>query len=95
MRLIDADALYDKTEEIYKNAQAPYRMIYRGFVDTVADAPTISPDSLRERGRWEKSRYNGFLWCSVCKNCYVDDHWPNDEKWKFCPSCGAKMDLEG
>lgn len=69
--------------------------IQRKINNEVNRVPTISPESLRERGRWEKSRYNGFLWCSVCKNCYVDDHWPNDEKWKFCPSCGARMELEG
>lgn len=64
-------------------------------MEIACTAPTISTDSMRERGRWEKSRYDGFLWCSVCKNCYVDDHWPNDEKWKYCPNCGARMGLEG
>ena len=64
------------------------------LANVVKSAPAIDPKSLRERGRWEKSRYDGFLWCSVCKNCYVDDNWPNDKKWKFCPSCGERMDLE-
>lgn len=45
MRLIDADALYDKAEAWYKNAPTPYRKIYRSFVDIIADAPTISPTS--------------------------------------------------
>ena len=41
MRLIDADELYDKAEARYKNAPTPYRKIYCGFVDDVADAPTV------------------------------------------------------
>lgn len=41
MRLIDADILYDKAEERYKNAPTPFRLIYRGFVDDVADAQTV------------------------------------------------------
>lgn len=43
MRLIDADALYDKAEMWYKGARAPFREIYRSLVDAVADAPTIEP----------------------------------------------------
>lgn len=43
MRLIDADALYDKAEMWYKGARAPFREIYRSLVDAVADAPTIDP----------------------------------------------------
>ncbi len=40
-RLIDADALYDKAEEKYKNSSGLYRPIYRGFVDDIANAPTV------------------------------------------------------
>lgn len=43
MRLIDADALYDKAEAWYKGSQTPFRQIYRSFVDAIADAPTIAP----------------------------------------------------
>lgn len=43
MRLIDADALYDKAETWYKNAPTPFRKIYRSFVDAIADTPTIAP----------------------------------------------------
>lgn len=41
MRLIDADELYDKAEEKYKDSSGFYRPIYRGFVDDVASAPTV------------------------------------------------------
>lgn len=45
-------------------------------------------------GRWEKSsKYAGFLCCSSCCDSYVLPEWVNNYKWKFCPSCGAKMDL--
>lgn len=46
MRLIDADALYDKAEERYKGAPTPFRLIYRGFVDDVADAQTVDAISV-------------------------------------------------
>ena len=41
MRLIDADALYDKAERVYKDAPWQVRYVCRWFVDSVADADTI------------------------------------------------------
>lgn len=29
--------------------------------------------------------------CSVCRNC---EAWGEAEKTRYCPNCGAKMDLE-
>lgn len=51
MRLIDADALYDKAETRYKNSPTPYRKIYKGFVDDVSEAPTIDVASIVQ---WDK-----------------------------------------
>lgn len=69
MRLIDADALYDKAEMRYKGARAPFREIYRGLVDAVADAPTIDPppndpltlEELREMDGLSRS-WEGVCW---------------------------------
>lgn len=30
--------------------------------------------------------------CSACRNCTA---WGETEKTRYCPNCGAKMDLEG
>ncbi len=46
MRLIDADELYDKAETRYKNANTPFRQIYREFVDDIANAPTVDAVSV-------------------------------------------------
>ena len=62
--------------------------------DIDADAPTIDPESLRQRGRWEKATLNGYLCCSACKDVYIYEDWLADGKWSFCPNCGAKMDKE-
>ena len=39
-------------------------------------------------GSWETGRH--CYECSVCKNGYI-----GLPKTKYCPNCGAKMDLEG
>lgn len=41
MRLIDANTLFDKAEGKYKNSSGLYRQIYSGFLDDIADAPTV------------------------------------------------------
>lgn len=44
--------------------------------------------------RWIKStKYPGYLVCEHCENCYVLPYWPNGNKWRQCPNCGAIMDL--
>ena len=46
-------------------------------------------------GRWEPHpRHPEFDRCSACCNCIIGDDWADDEKWNYCPNCGAKMDGE-
>lgn len=46
-------------------------------------------------GRWEaRADAFGFVRCSACKDCNIYDEWADGEKWLYCPSCGARMDLE-
>ena len=57
------------------------------------DNGDIVDAALVVHGRWEKHpNMYGFVRCSVCHDCVVWDEWVNNEKWKYCPNCGAKMD---
>lgn len=99
-RLIDADALYDKVEEKYKNSSGFYRPIYRGFVDDVADAPTV--DAVEAvHGRWNPRPHHKFnspgrliKYCDLyyCSECGTER--PMVPPYNYCPYCGAKMDGE-
>lgn len=45
--------------------------------------------------KWEPRKdFRGFVTCSACHECNVYDDWSVSGKWKYCPDCGAKMDLE-
>lgn len=41
MRLIDADAIYDKIEERYRNSSGLEHRCERDFLDFICDAPTV------------------------------------------------------
>lgn len=48
-----------------------------------------------KHGKWADSeQYKGYLVCSVCHDCYIDEQWIAGDKWQYCPSCGCRMDLE-
>lgn len=60
----------------------------------VVAASTVKADPMTH-GRWEEAGVIGYERCSYCKNCYVPAGLATGTKWKYCPECGAKMDLEG
>lgn len=55
--------------------------------------PTISPDDVRGVGEWEDAKQHGLCRCSVCKDCYIEKDYITQAKWKYCPSCGARMEV--
>ena len=84
MRLIDADALYDKFVEIEE---------WVGTTDLgnvyyeINHAPTITPE--REKGKWidiMPAPMN--MWYGTCSKC--GERIVTEIK-KFCPNCGVDM----
>ena len=86
----------DRDELLHAIGELPLAWEYGQAVseiyEIVKNAPTINPDDLSPRGRWEKTEYNGFVRCSACRDVYIDESWLEDGKWKFCPNCGARME---
>ena len=79
-------------------------MLWKRMIDALRDVPAIDPDSLRERGRWERDpdsppRHT----CSRCGSIPYDNEadqlrFNADFKeylTQYCPDFGARMDLEG
>lgn len=63
--------------------------------DIVEEEPTIAPDSLRERGEWQDVAGSNAFVCSRCGLMRITKNVEDKRYFKFCPSCGARMDLEG
>ena len=89
-RLIDADDLWFDIMMLPHNGD----MISSEEAEqAIKDAPTIDPESLRKKGKWERrmvqdSRiYTDMAWCSNCGYHMIFKRQFDN----FCPNCGADM----
>lgn len=58
--------------------------------DLIQNAPVVER---RKHGKWEESECAGLHVCSVCHNCYVEPEWIIKDTWKYCPKCGARLEI--
>ena len=88
MRLIDAEQMEKHIMENKVFTQY-FKELVQSLIwgeNTVDAMPVV-------RGAWVKSDdYKGWLVCSACHDCYVDNAWVNGKKWRYCPNCGALME---
>ena len=59
------------------------------FCEFLQSRPIIDAEPVRH-GRWSEPYQNDIWDCYECSCCGAK----YDRKWKYCPECGAKMDLE-
>ncbi len=86
MRLIDADD--------FRNWIFRQKRLSKYYTIMILDEmKTIDPESLRPKARWLKISvpFNTGNECSNCGWGYSESKGFPD--FKFCPNCGAKMDL--
>ena len=94
MRLIDADALLKKKDEIYIPPEDPEETWCFGTtievvrIDDVKEAPTVNPEGLGPKGKWQFGG-DGIVECSECEEAW-DERQLHPRR--YCPNCGAKMD---
>lgn len=55
--------------------------------------PTADVQEVRH-GRWISNDLGGYKWAYYCSECSWVDGYPFNDRHKYCPHCGAKMDLE-
>lgn len=71
-----------------------YRHDYLDHViDIIEDIPSADVAPVRH-GRWECGEENAW-WCSVCdEELYLEDGTPQENEYRYCPNCGARMDAK-
>lgn len=80
IRLIDGNALPYENQVLSQDDEWCLK------VSDIEAAPTIAPESLRPKGRWEEKECGMLYACDQCG--YLTDY----QLSKFCPVCGAKME---
>ena len=92
MRPIDADAVYDL--HVYYPMFARSRADLSDLRELLKEAPTLTLDDLRPKGRWFWAD-DCYCRCSECKQkAPVIRQWddePMTTMTNFCPNCGADM----
>lgn len=91
-RLIYAEDAMSRIEAETRFYSGTYAEIERA----IDAAPTIDPESLRPTAHWENEDDfygDSIVWfCSVCKGRFIlNDGTPEENDYKYCPHCGAKM----
>ena len=92
-RYIDADALIDFLDVGHLRHPSELCFSEVDVANLLLHAPALSPDDVRGVGEWEDAKQHGLCRCSVCKDCYIEKDYITQAKWKYCPSCGAKMEV--
>lgn len=96
VRLIDANALKKRVIKVmFRDCpeSGEFNAVGTGDIDIM---PTIDPESLRPTAHWENEEdFNGdpVVWfCSACKErFFLYDGTPEENDYKYCPYCGARM----
>ena len=88
MRMIDADKInyYKATVARWMHSFDGIEIAEKFQIDRM---PTIDPESLRPRGKWEIT--DTPIENAVCTNCGSRFHGYY-ESYQYCPRCGAKME---
>jgi hypothetical protein len=104
MRLIDADTLRNsvyheafETDNPLQKWDSGCWIRYKLFEKLLHAAPTMDATPV-VHGRWIGWNYPGdeHIECSICKKQYYEDdlYIGGNDFPKYCPNCGAKMDLK-
>lgn len=93
-RLIDASALR-KRIEMNLRASNPFTIeecCYKDALNSVDEAPTIDPETLRPVAHWEESTcLDDSFW--ACSNCqFPSEAIAAPVLYHYCPNCGARME---
>lgn len=90
MRLIDADALKDRMQNLAyddwsQGVSTTWANAYSECADMIEDAPTVEME--RQNGKWmQEYKEATTRHCSNCDFIVVEEEANN-----FCPNCGADM----
>jgi len=99
MRLIDADALKAKYEQMLPEIGDGYhKETLQDVLFELDYAPTVSPDEVRGVGEWICDPISAVSpveewYCNICKQPAPMGYGKAYVRTNYCPNCGAKMEV--
>lgn len=84
-------AIVDSRNRYYNSASNQYLVGRCDGLDIAAGLLRVAPAADVApvvHGRWVSKNE----WTFVCSNCDYVDAYPFDDRYNYCPNCGAKMD---
>lgn len=60
-------------------------------VDALRYAPAADVATV-VHGEWRENGLNGYAYAIICSKCGYIDGYPFNDRSRYCPNCGAKMD---
>lgn len=94
-RYVDLDKLVNRLDEYYTTLGKKYGfddMYIRGYGEAISnmeDEPVADVQEVKH-GKWLPYRFGlEVVKCSICGAVYE-----GGDSFRFCPKCGARMDLE-
>ena len=91
-RYIDANALQKRLQDFSDWCRDGRKQGVDFVLDcTLPDIPTADVQEVR-RGRWISNELGGYKWAYYCSECGWVDGYPFNDRHRYCPHCGAKMD---
>ena len=103
-RYIDADILpklfdeeYKKTRKLIEDGETHLDNLAEGFSEAahVVTSVALTTDVQEVRhGRWISNDLCWYKLAYYCSECSWVDEYAFNERHKYCPNCGAKMDCD-
>lgn len=94
MRYLDIN----KTIKAFEEQHGSESTLLNGYnadwiLSFIESQPTADVQEVRH-GRWISNDLGGYKWAYYCSECGWVDGYPFNDRHKYCPHCGAKMDGE-
>lgn len=90
-RYIDIDETINTFEKLNGN-ESPLLNCYNAdwIVSFLESQPTVDVQEVRH-AEWTSNELGGYKWAYYCSECGWIDGYPFNDRYKYCPHCGAKM----
>lgn len=81
--------MIDKYSQAVANAMKgkciPYKRETKAVLNEMLDIVTV------KHGEWISNDLGGYKWTFHCSLCGFVDGYPFNDRFQYCPHCGAKM----